>query len=71
MSGDNEGFTVDCDHGLLLFALLAAGDTACVEAAVRPPELRDGQDVVEQHVHRVLHQPFKAGARVVSLEVQQ
>lgn len=46
--------TVDGHSDLLLLGVFPAGDAAGVEASVGALQLRDGQDVVEQHVRSVL-----------------
>lgn len=59
--------TVDGDIDLLLLGVFPAADVTRVRAPVRLLEPGEGQDVVEQHVCRVFHQPLGCDAAVASL----
>lgn len=63
--------TVDGDIHLLLLAVFPAADVARVRAPVRVLEPGDGQDVVEQHVRGVFHQPLGGVATVVDLQTSR
>lgn len=62
--------TVDSNQDVLFFGILATADAACVQASVWALELRDGQNIVEQHVRSMFYQPFGGGADVVILKVE-
>lgn len=59
--------TVDSDVHLLLLGVFTAADVTRVRAPVRLLEPGEGQDVVEQHVRRVFHQPLGSDTTVADL----
>lgn len=63
--------TVDGHVHLLLLGVFPAADVARVCAPVRLLEPGDGQDVVEQHVRRVFHQPLGGEAAVADLQASR
>lgn len=61
--------TIDSNRDFLLFDIFTTADAACVQASVWLLELRDGQNIVEQHVRSVFQEPLGSGAAVVILKV--
>lgn len=59
--------TVDGHIHVLLLGVFPTADVTRVRAPVRLLEPGDGQDVVEQHVRRVFHQPLVKDAPVADL----
>lgn len=63
--------TKDSDSDFLLFGIFPTRHPACVEASVRTLELRDGQNIVEQHVRSMFQEPLGSEACIVDLKVER
>lgn len=63
--------TKDRDIDSLLFGFLPTGHAAGVQASVGAQQLRDGQNIVEQHVCSVFQEPFGGRAGVIDLKVER
>lgn len=60
--------TIDSNRDILLFGIFTTADAARVQALVWTLELRDGQNIVEQHVRSVFHDPLGSEAGVAILQ---